>query len=158
VYGETKALAEQIILRNSRHTVLRISLTGGASPKGDRGFNEEMKNAWRSGKSLNLFTDEYRCPAAAAVVARAVWEILAREASGVFHLCGSEKLSRCDIGRLLAQAHPELQPKINPASRQDYHGPKRPADTSMDCSKIQPLLSFPLPRFSEWLREDKTGF
>jgi len=34
----------------------------------------------------------------------------------------------------------------------DYKGPPRSPDTSLDCAKIQKLLSFPLPRFSEWLR------
>src|SRR5437899_3272551 len=35
VYAETKVAAEQIVLANPRHTVVRISLNGGASPSGD---------------------------------------------------------------------------------------------------------------------------
>jgi dTDP-4-dehydrorhamnose reductase len=158
VYGETKANAEQAVRQNPLHAIVRISLTGGISPKGDRGFNEEMKNAWRAGKTLNLFTDEFRCPAPATIVARAIWDLLQKGAAGVFHLCGAEKLSRYEIGRLLAEAHPELRAKIQPGSRNEYQGPPRPRDTSMDCSKIQRLLSFPPPRFSEWLRADATGF
>src|SRR5207253_846467 len=55
MYAETKAAAEQIVRRNPRHCIVRISLTGGISRTGNRGFNEEMKNAWRQGKFLNLF-------------------------------------------------------------------------------------------------------
>ncbi len=157
-YAETKVAAEELLRRNPRHCIVRISLTGGTSPKGDRGFNEEIKNAWRQGKSLNLFTDEFRCPAAAPVIARAVWELATNQAVGTFHLCGAEKLSRYEIGRLLAARHPELNPKIVPGSRQDYSGPPRPADTSMDCSKVQRLLSFPLSKFSDWLKSDQSGF
>jgi dTDP-4-dehydrorhamnose reductase len=29
----------------------------------------------------------------------------------------------------------------------------RPADTSLNCAKIQPLLSFPLPGLTQWLRD-----
>lgn len=155
-YAETKAAAEEIVRHNPRHCIVRISLTGGTSPKGDRGFNEEMKNAWRSGRALNLFVDEFRCPTAAPVVARAVWELLQQGARGTFHLCGAERLSRYEIGQLLAERHPELQPKIIAGSRKDYKGPPRPPDTSMNCGKVQALLSFQLPKFSEWLREHPT--
>jgi dTDP-4-dehydrorhamnose reductase len=158
VYGETKAEAEETVRRHPRPVIVRISLTGGASPKGDRGFNEEMKNAWRAGKELNLFTDEFRCPAAAPVIARAVWELAARDITGTFHLCGAEKLSRYDVGLLLAERHPELHARIKAGSRRDYKGPPRPADTSMNCSKVQRELSFPLPSFSDWLRADTSSF
>jgi dTDP-4-dehydrorhamnose reductase len=157
-YGETKLAAEEIVRRHPRHCIVRISLTGGTSPKGDRGFNEEMKNAWRAGKSLHLFVDEFRCPAAAPVIARAVWELLQGGAQGTYHLAGAEKLSRYRIGQLLAERHPELQPKIIAGSRTEYKGPPRPPDTSLDCSKIQQFLSFRLPRFSEWLLADQSGF
>jgi dTDP-4-dehydrorhamnose reductase len=157
-YAETKVAAEAAVRRHPRHCIVRISLTGGSSPRGNRGFNEEMKNAWREGKTLDLFADEFRCPIAAPVVARAVWELLDQGAAGTFHLCGAEKLSRYQIGRLLAERHPELNPRIRAASRAEYKGPPRPPDTSLNCEKVQRLLSFPLPRFSEWLRQDRSGF
>jgi dTDP-4-dehydrorhamnose reductase len=157
-YAETKMAAEETVRRHPRHCIVRISLTGGISPKGDRGFNEEMKNAWRQGKTLNLFVDEYRCPSAAEVIGRAVWELAAQHAVGIFHLCGAERLSRYQIGELLARRHPELQPKIIASSRREYKGPPRPPDTSMNCNKVQKLLSFRLPRFSEWLNNDQSGF
>jgi dTDP-4-dehydrorhamnose reductase len=157
-YAETKVAAEETVRRNPRHCIVRLSLTGGHSPKGDRGFNEEIKNGWREGRTLNLFIDEFRCPAAAPVIARAVWELAMKNAVGTFHLCGSEKLSRLQIGQLLAAKHPELNPRIVAGSRKDYSGPPRPADTSMDCSKTQSLLSFRLPGLSDWLKEDQSGF
>src|ERR1051325_4064543 len=36
VYSETKALAEEAVLKNRGHTVIRTSLNGGISPTGDR--------------------------------------------------------------------------------------------------------------------------
>ena len=62
VYAETKVSAEQIILANPKHTVIRLSLNGGTSPAGDRGFNEQMRRAWQAGQTLRLFTDEFRSP------------------------------------------------------------------------------------------------
>src|SRR3989442_8452877 len=131
VYAETKIAAEQVVLANPKHTVVRLSLNGGASPTGDRGFNEEMRRAWQAGKTLNLFVDEFRCPMPALVTARAIWELVAQCKPGLYHLAGSQRLSRWQMGRLIAARWPQLNPQLEPASRKDYAGPPRPLDTSL---------------------------
>lgn len=158
VYGRTKSEAEDVVRNHPAHLIVRLSLTGGHSKNGNRGFNEEMKNAWRDGRTLNLFVDEYRCPSTADVVGRAVWDLIEKHARGTFHLCGPERLSRFEIGQLLARKHPELAPRINATSRSTYQGPPRPPDTSMNCAKARALLSFEIPRFSNWLAADETKF
>lgn len=147
-YGETKAAAEEIILRNRRHIVLRAGLNSGASLSGRRSFNEGMVAVWRAGGSVKLFIDEFRCPLPAAVTARAVWELARPGCAGLYHLAGSERLSRVEIGRVVAARHPELEARIEVSSRREYTGPPRPADVSLHCGKVQALLSFPLPAFS----------
>ena len=151
VYAETKAEAEQIVLCNPRHTVIRTSLNFGASPSGDRSFNEELRRAWQAGKTLRLFRDEFRCPIAAAVTAQEVWRLVLQKRPGLYHLAGSERLSRWQIGQLLGAQWPHLRPRLEPASLREYEGPPRSPDTSLNCSRLQKLLPFPLPRFSEWL-------
>ena len=155
-YAETKVAAEEIVLANPRHFVVRTSLNGGVSPTGDRGFNEEMANAWRAGRTLSLFTDEFRCPLPAAVTARALWELLAAGAPGLYHLAGSRRLSRWEIGRIVAARRPELNARREPGSLRDYQGAPRSPDTSLNCAKIQRCLSFPLPGLEEWLTAHPT--
>ena len=155
VYADTKRIAEDIVLKNPKHTVVRTSLNAGHSPTGDRAFNEEMRAAFKEGRTLNLFVDEFRCPIPAEITARAIWEIVGE--SGIFHLCGAERLSRYEIGELLAENHPELNPKIVRGTLRDYKGSPRSPDTSMDCSKIQAKLSFRLPKFSDWARAQPPG-
>lgn len=156
-YAKTKAEAERIVLANPKHTVLRTSLNFGHSPTGDRAFNEQMAHAVARGETLKLFTDEFRCPIPAAATARAVWELAARNQPGLYHLAGSERLSRCQIGQLLANHYLKSKAKIDPSSLKDFRGLPRSPDTSLDCSKIQKLLSFHLPRFSQWLAESHEG-
>jgi dTDP-4-dehydrorhamnose reductase len=151
VYAETKAAAEPIILANPKHTVIRLSLNGGTSPTGDRGFNEQMRRAWRAGQPVRLFTDEFRSPISAEVTARAIWELAAGNEPGLYHVAGNERLSRWQIGRLLASRWPESNPQIEAASLKDYRGAPRAPDTSLNCTKAQKLLSFPLPGLTEWL-------
>jgi len=152
VYAESKVAAERVVLTHPRHLVIRTSLNAGRSPAGDRSFDELMCRAWRAGQTLRLFTDEFRCPIPAAFTARAIWELAAQSVAGIFHLAGAERLSRWQIGEFLAANHPELNPRIEPASLAEYRGAPRAPDSSLNCAKLQAQLSFALPRFSEWLK------
>ena len=153
VYAETKVAAEQIVLANPRHTVVRTSLNGGISPSGKRGFNEELRNAWQAGRTLKLFTDEYRSPIPARATARAVWQLAAKDRPGLYHLAGRERLSRWGIGELMAARWPQLNPRIERCSLSDYSGAPRSPDTSLNSAKIQKLLGSPLPGLTQWLGE-----
>jgi dTDP-4-dehydrorhamnose reductase len=151
VYGETKAVAEQIVLKNPRHLVVRTSINGGISRAGNRGFNEQLQLAWKSGRKIKLFTDEFRCPIFAGETARAVWELVAQKRAGLFHVAGAERLSRWQIGRLLAGRWPELKADIEPGLAGDFSGPTRAPDTSLNISRAQNILARPLPGLTEWL-------
>jgi dTDP-4-dehydrorhamnose reductase len=153
VYAETKAVAEKIVLANPRHTVIRTSLNGGTSPTGDRGFNEQLRQAFTDGQTVKLFTDEFRNPIPAVVTARAAWELAAQNKPGVYHVAGSERLSRWELGNLIAPRWPQLNPKLEAGSLKEYRGAPRAPDTSLNCAKVQQLLSFPLPALTEWLAE-----
>src|ERR1051325_9425928 len=152
VYAETKVAAERIVLANPRHLVIRTSLNAGASLTGDRAFNEQLRLAWQRGERTRLFTDEFRSPIPAVVTARAVWELVNARQTGIFHVAGAELLPRYEIGKLRAARWPKLNPQIEAASAMDLPNPPRPPDTALNCAKVQKVLSFQLPAFSEWLR------
>ena len=151
VYGETKAAAEEIVLKNPKHTIVRTSLNGGISRAGDRGFNEQFRRSLQTASGMKLFTDEFRCPIPAVETARAVWELADKNCAGLFHVAGAEKLSRWQIGRLLVPRWPEIKTKIESGSAKDFPGPPRALDTSLNIAKVQKVLSQPLPGLTEWL-------
>jgi len=151
LYGETKAAAEEIVLKNPRHLVVRTSINGGISRAGDRGFNEQLRLALQSGKPMKLFTDEFRSPIPAVETARAVWELIGKNCTGIYHVAGAERLSRWQIGQLLLPRWPEIKTRIEPGSAKDFLGPPRAPDTSLDVSKAQTILFAPLPGLGEWL-------
>lgn len=151
VYGTTKVEAEQRVLQNPRHTVVRIVLTAGTSRTGDRSFVEDMCRTAKAGKNVTLYGDEFRCPLPAGVIARALWELAQRDCPGLYHLGGSERLSRWEIGEALLPWYPELNGRLVKGSSRDHRGAPRPADLSLNCEKIQRLLPFPIPSFRSWL-------
>jgi dTDP-4-dehydrorhamnose reductase len=151
-YGETKVAAEKIVLQNPRHLVVRTSINGGKSLSGNRAFNEQLRRALQnSGQGMTLFTDEFRSPIPAVETARAVWELAGKKCAGIFHVAGAEKLSRLQIGELLIKRWPEIKTQIQAGSAKNFAGPPRALDASFDISKVQKVLSAPLPKFSEWL-------
>ncbi|MBT5707797.1 MAG: SDR family oxidoreductase [Verrucomicrobia bacterium] len=151
VYGMTKREAEGLVLKNPMHSVLRLSLNGGISPTGDRGFNEVLRRSFAGGNEVKLFTDEYRQPIPATVTADIIWEVYLNGWTGIYHLGGAERMSRYEIGMLLAQRWPSLSPKVIPASLKEFTGGRRAPDTSMDCHRLQSLLPFRIPGLREWL-------
>lgn len=164
VYAETKREGELATLEHPRHIVLRTTLNYGRSPTGDRAFNEDMVQAARAGRRIKLFTDEYRSPIPWKETARATWDLVNGllespphpVPAGIFHVAGAERLSRWEIGNLVAELHPELRGALEPSSMRDYQGPPRPADSSMRCERIRPWLTSRLPGFKEWVRSSLT--
>ncbi len=155
VYGETKLAAEEVVLKNPRHLVVRTSINGGTSPAGNRAFNEQLRRSLQqAGPGMKLFTDEFRCPIPAAATVRAVWELVGKNCAGLYHVAGAEKLSRWQIGELLVKRWPEVTAKIESGSARDFPGPLRALDTSLDISKAQKVLSTPLPGLGDWLAEN----
>lgn len=154
VYAETKVAAETVARAHPRHLIIRTSLNYGTSPTGDRSFAEELANAWRAGRTTPLFDDEYRNPIAAVETARAIWGLLKQGASGTFHVAGRERLSRWQIGQLVASRHPELKALIVASSLKTFQGAPRPADVSLNCAKAERTLGHLMPKFTEWLERE----
>lgn len=152
-YGRTKLEAERVVLQNPIQTAVRIVLTAGTSESGNRSFVEDMVIAASAGNTVTLYADEFRCPLPAGVIARALWEVARQDNPGLYHLGGSERLSRWEIGQLLLPWYPELQRRLIKGSSRTHKGAPRPLDLSLSCDKIQKVLSFPLPGLRSWLTE-----
>ena len=63
-----------------------------------------------------------------------------RRQPGLYHLGGSERLSRWEIGEALLPWYPELKGHLIKGSSRNHVGSPRPADLSLGCDKIQSLL------------------
>ena len=163
-YGETKAAAEKVVLKNPRHLVIRTSINFGDSPTGDRSFNEDMLAGWRRGAVASLFIDEFRCPIAASVTAALTFELLEKGARGLYHLAGGERLSRFDIGNGVAEFYrrridrgaldlPAKSLCLVGESLQSYQGPPRCPDASLNVSKVEAFLGRKMPKFTDWIAQ-----
>lgn len=114
-YGAAKAAAETAIrlLCPDIAAVARTSLIIGDG----RSEHEQLVHALAAGSRQGaLFTDDVRCPIHVTDLAAALWEITRSDAAGVFHLAGSDALSRHELGELIARRD-GLDPARLPSAR-----------------------------------------
>jgi dTDP-4-dehydrorhamnose reductase len=140
-YGSQKVQAEAAVLAHAGGIVLRLALTyGPPSPGGAAGFLGWMEAALRAGTPLALFEDEWRTPVGVADIAAAIEVLAGREATGIFHAGGPDRLSRMDMGRLLARrigADPAL---LRPARRADAPaGHLRARDVALSTDRLRAM-------------------
>ena len=89
---------------------------------------------------------------------RASLELVLAGQTGMFHVAGAARMSRYEMGWLLASRCLELEPRFEPTSISEYKGAPRPPDTSMNCTRAQSCLPFKLPTLSEFLIENPQEF
>ena len=128
VYGASKRDGERATV-DAGGLVVRVPLLFGPSFDGRRGATDMVRAAAREGRTLRLFTDEFRTPLHVADAAAALWELVAeRPGSGVMHLAGPERVSRHELGVRFAAIAGLDEVVLEAASNTD---PTRPRDVSL---------------------------
>lgn len=116
LYGRQKLAGEQAALAAApkRTVVVRLPLLTGDSFNRQRSLHERLLLEWRAGRTVRLFTDEFRQTCTAANVAVVLLALIARpEITGVRHWAGAELLSRHEIGHRI-RAHFRLDEQAAP--------------------------------------------
>jgi len=102
-YGRSKALAEVAVRESCPDAVIvRTSLI--LAEDGSDPTTVWAVERLRAGERVTFFDDEFRCPILVDDLATQIWEIAhwpVGERAGVWHLVGSQRLSRAEVGRLI---------------------------------------------------------
>jgi dTDP-4-dehydrorhamnose reductase len=157
-YGRTKLAGEEALLAaHPDAAVVRLALVVGRGHGPRATASESIAWALRAGRRLRLFTDEYRTPVDPESVAQGVAALLRGTASGRFHLAGSERISRFELGRRVAAILGLSTDAIEGARQADHGGPARPPDLSLDITRARSLLGFSPRALDEALREGRAS-
>jgi dTDP-4-dehydrorhamnose reductase len=133
-YGKHKVMAEEgMRSRYPKTSICRLPLMFGTTPHAPsflQGFVAQL----RQGKSLKLFTDEYRTPASGSAIAQGILGALHHQPP-YLHLGGKEKLSRYEFGLQLAERLHLPKELILPCRQADVPmAAPRPADVALDSA------------------------
>ena len=149
VYGRTKVEAEQAVLVATDALVVRTNFFGW-SPTGRRSILEFFVNSLSTGQQARGFTDFTTSSAYVQVLAEALWDLVAVDASGSVHVTSPDAMTKYAFGVAVAEEFGLDADLITP-TRSDIQ-PPREGDISLDVSRAQALLGRSLPTMAEGIR------
>lgn len=156
VYGRSKLEGENAVLNaDAGNLVLRLPLMYGAPSPRHAPFTGWMLQAWREGKPLRLFLDQYRTPALVDDVTEAIRRLAAKGApGGIYHLGGGDRVNRAEFGYALAAIFGLDPGLIRPVlMAEEEVTPPTPFDVSLDSDKLERTTGFRLRGIHPGLRE-----
>jgi len=159
VYAQTKLEGEKAALReNPRALAARVNFYGW-SVSGRRSLAEFFVNNLMNRKSMSGFTDVIFCPMLVNDTARALIKMLEKELSGLYHLVGTEGMSKYQFGVEIARQFHLNESDISPKSvLASGLTARRSLNLQLSTHKLSTALGQSLPHFSTGLAEFYTQY
>lgn len=156
-YGRSKLEGELLVAKHlSNWVVIRLALSYGATLGGRGDWTRRLRQGLGEGKTFRLFTDQFRTPAYVEDVAEAVWRLASGRGTGLYHLGGTERLSRYAFGVRIARTFGLQEEKLIPARMEEVPLPARLVkDGSLVSRKLSEELGISLCDVSEGLQRQK---
>ena len=142
VYGRTKAEGEDHV--RATDILVRTAWVYGA---GGANFVRTMIRLMNERDELGVVADQIGAPTWATGLARCIWGLVEKQASGTFHHSDCGVARWYDFAVAIAEEAHELglvanKPLIKPITTADYPTPaKRPAFSLLDCSATSEILN-----------------
>lgn len=156
-YGRQKAEVEDALLAlDGRSLIVRTSGAYGWQHE-PKNFVLQVRQKLSEGKLVQAGGARYK-PTNADNLAEVVAQLCARDASGIYHVVGGERIVRADFARLVARTFglPETLVKQSDAAEQARPA-RRPAESSLDTSKVRAAAGLALWGAQEGLERMRAG-
>jgi dTDP-4-dehydrorhamnose reductase len=152
IYAQTKLEAEQAILKvNPAALVARVNFFGW-SLNGKRSLAEFFVNNLKAGIPIQGFTDVFFCPMFVGDLADTLLEMLEKELSGLYHVVGSQAISKYDFGVAIAHKFGYEAGLIQPGSVEESSlKARRSHNLRLSVHRLSTDLGKPVPGFSNGL-------
>lgn len=153
VYGRTKWEGEEVVrAATDNHLVVRTNFYGWSSGR-KRTSGEWLYGSLARHAPITLFDDFFFTPIYVADMVRRLAALMAQPQRGLFHLCGSERVSKYAYGLSMAKI---AECPIDAITRGSIESAPltapRPKDMSLDSSKAAAALGTAAPDVTAGLR------
>jgi dTDP-4-dehydrorhamnose reductase len=153
VYARSKLSGEdEVLKRHSSALIVRVNIYGW-------NVQEKLSLAeWflqRVGQEQQVpgFTDVTFCPMLANDLAVVLMQMVKRRLSGLYHVTGSEKISKYEFGRRVVAAFGLDPSRVVPARVEDTNlKARRPLDISLNTEKVCQAMGLKMPGVEEGIR------
>lgn len=148
VYGRHKLEAENLARAAANHLIIRTATL--LDWLGRRNVFQPLYEPLRAGREIFCLTDQSSNPLAASDAAGLVLALVEKGARGVFHIGGTELVSRYELAVKLAEYfnfNPALvRPMTSENIRRDA---ARPSPAGLDCRATESFLGKAMPTLQE---------
>lgn len=139
-YANTKLQAEELVKRSRlKWIVIRPEVLYGYNGDGsERSFVQWVYASLKQGKEIRVVDDQYNTPTLVDDIANALIILIKKGREGIYHVAGSEKLSRYDMAVKLAAVFgfdKRLIKRIKSSALKQQA--KRPVDSSLNTEKLK---------------------
>ncbi|MAG10914.1 NAD(P)-dependent oxidoreductase [Candidatus Pacearchaeota archaeon] len=154
-YSLTKVKGEKEALNYSNSIVTRLCPFGlGAENR--QTFTTRVIQELSKGGKINLFTDQFFSPIFTYNYVQVLEKLFESDFTGIINIAGSERLSRYEFVKKIADIFELDSNLLNPTKIEDLDEvAKRPRDTSLDISKAKSLFGDIFPDAESGIRQMK---
>jgi dTDP-4-dehydrorhamnose reductase len=154
IYALTKLNGElETLTRNPSALIARVNIFGW-NAQDKYSLAEWALKRLESGGRVPGFTDVFFTPILVNDLVRILFVMLEKELSGIYHVAGSEKLSKFEFASRLASAFGFDSTRIERCLvSQGSLKAARPLDISLNVAKVSGDLGMPMPKVDSGLRE-----
>jgi dTDP-4-dehydrorhamnose reductase len=157
VYASTKLAGEEAVRAvGGEHMIVRTNFFGlniprrGATPIRKRSLAEWVLEELELGRAVPGWTDVRFTPLLSFDLAELLVQLLDCRPGRTVHLAGRTSCSKYEFAANLAEAFGYNPGLVYPTAMVDAEfGPRRPRDTSLDCSMVTQWLGRPLPSLAD---------
>ena len=159
VYSQTKLDSEHAVFTvNPEAIVARVNFFGW-SLSNMHSLGEFFVNNLLEGKNVNGFTDIIFCPILVNITARLLLEMLTKDLNGLYHVVGTQAMTKYQFGVELARTFGLREELISPRSvLQSSLTVRRSPSLRLSTHKLSTDLGHEIPPFSTGLAEFYTQF
>lgn len=166
-YGLLKDICEKYLYNKPRTSICRTSMVFGKFPLSQKIQFNRIANKKRlaiqghivdhvisrlsHGKEMVLSYNEYCNPTGKKTLSKQIEKVIEKEVSGIFHLCGAERISKYEFGCIIAETFKLNKDLIKKEKSKD---PLRPKDVSLNSKNSQKTLDLKFPNLRDMLLEE----
>jgi len=158
-YGSSKALAEELVSKSNPDALIIRCNFFGWGPNYRISFSDFIYNNLIAKKEIKLATDYYYTPLSTSVLIDTIYELIIKNANGIFNVVGTDRLSKYDFGNNLSRVFKLNRKLIRPVKWRDLKITTiRPNDLSLSDDKINNFLGKRLGDINHNLNELKIQY
>jgi dTDP-4-dehydrorhamnose reductase len=158
-YGETKLESENVIKESGiDFLIVRTNVLYGFGKNLKPNFLLWLLEKLSAREKIRIVTDQFNNPTLADNLSSCIWEMVEKDLSGVFHIGGTEYLSRYDFALKVADKFNFDKNLISPTQTEFLEQKaKRPSRGGLRIEKAQRILETKLLDVHEGLEQAKRG-